>query len=350
MSRHLAVFALFCLLLSISDQARAQELPRERRSAAASGGILELGNLTWTEIDALSRDSTLFLLTVGMLEEHGPHLPIASDQIGVEYEAGQVAKRLGRALPGWNVVMMPTVNYGSAGANHVGGMPVHPGTYGVRQSTLRALIADIGGQVAQNRFRWVFVMSGHGAPTHSIAINEACDFVSSAFDVTMLNVSALFKADSSMQERGASLAARHFSRDELASFGLDVHAGVGETSGLLAIRPDLVRPGYRNLPSVAAWSLEAMRSVAQRPGWQGYFSSPARANAAYGRAIEEWWIAGMTELILQAVRGEPMTGRPRYPGALRGDPRARTVEEILEHERAFGRKLENWLAQRGESE
>ena len=28
-----------------------------------------------------------FLLAVGMLEEHGPHLPIAADTIGVEYEA-----------------------------------------------------------------------------------------------------------------------------------------------------------------------------------------------------------------------------------------------------------------------
>ena len=34
------------------------------------------------DIDAFSRGSTLFLLAVGMLEEQGPHLPIASDQIG----------------------------------------------------------------------------------------------------------------------------------------------------------------------------------------------------------------------------------------------------------------------------
>ena len=139
-----------------------------------------------------------------MLEEHGPHLPIASDTIGVEYEARAVADRLGQALPGWSVVMMPVVNYGSSGANQIGNVAIHPGTYGIRQSTLRSLVADIGGQIAQNRFKWVFVMNGHGAPTHHIAVNEACDFVSEVFHATMLNVSGLFNADATIQAQGES--------------------------------------------------------------------------------------------------------------------------------------------------
>lgn len=309
-----------------------------------------IGNLTWKDIDALSRDSTLILLTVGMLEEHGPHLPIASDQIGVEYETGQVASRLSRVLPGWNVVLMPTVNYGSAGANHVGRLAVHPGTYGIRQSTLRSLIADIGGQIAQNRFQWVFLLTGHSAPTHNIAINDACDFVSEVFNITMLNVSALFTADTLIQAHGRDIAARHFSPADLVSFGMDVHAGVGETSGLLAIRPDLVRSSYRSLPSYRATTFEAMQEIAQRGDWQGYFSSPARASAAYGRAIENWWIGGMTELILQAVRGENLFGRPRYPGDLQADPRVQIIDDILAHERDFERKLERWLDQRKKNE
>jgi creatinine amidohydrolase len=347
MTRHFLVFALLYGLHSMPVFARAQQDTRKSSTAAASGKILVIGNLTWTDIDALSRDSTLFLLPVGMLEEHGPHLPIASDQIGVEYEAGQVATHLSRALPEWNVVLMPTVSYGSAGANHVGKMAVHPGTYGIRQSTLRSLIADIGGQIAQNRFKWIFVMNGHSAPTHSIAANEACDFVSDVFDVTMLNVSGLFKADTLMQAQGGRLAAKHFSPADLASFGMDVHAGVGETSGLLAIRPDLVRSSYRSLPSNRAGNADEMRDIASRPGWQGYFSSPAKANAAYGREIEEWWVDGMTDLILQAVRGENLFGRPRYPGDLENEPaRVQIIDDVLAHERDFELKLERWLGQR----
>jgi hypothetical protein len=50
----------------------------------------------------------------------------------VEYKARRVAERLTRTLPDWNIVVMPTVNYGSSGVNQVGNVAVHPGTYGVR--------------------------------------------------------------------------------------------------------------------------------------------------------------------------------------------------------------------------
>jgi creatinine amidohydrolase len=326
--------------------ARAQQDTRNARPAAPRGKIVTIGNVTWKDVDALSRDSTIFLLTVGMLEEHGPHLPIATDQIAVEYDAAQVATRLSRALRGWNVVVMPTIAYGSVGANQIGNIAIHPGTYAIRQSTLRSLVADIGGQIAQNRFKWIFVMTGHGPPPHHIAINEACDFVSEVFNVTMLNVSALIRADSSKQAQSRRLAPKYFSPADLASFGMDVHAGVGETSELLAIRPDLVRSSYRSLPSYRAESFQEMRAIAERPGWQGYFSSPGKANAAYGREFEAWWTAGLTDLILQAVRGENLLARPRFPGNLQNDPRAQIIDEVLASEREFELKLERWLAQR----
>jgi creatinine amidohydrolase/Fe(II)-dependent formamide hydrolase-like protein len=282
-----------------------------------------------------------------MLEEHGPHLPIAADTIGVEYEAGKVAERLSQALPDWNIVMMPAVNYGASGANQIGNVAVHPGTYAVRMATLRSLVADIGGQIAENRFKWVFVMNGHGAPTHHDAVNEACDFVSQTFNATMLNVSALFTADPAIQAKGEQLAARHFSPDDLSSFGRDPHAGVSETSGLLATRPDLVRPSYRNLPGYRVETRTEMRDVASKPDWPGYFSSPAKASVEYGRDVEGWWVDGMTDLILQAVRGENMFTRPRWPDPVRSDPEYGPIlESALQPEREFEQKLERWLEQR----
>jgi len=265
----------------------------------------------------------------------------------VEYEAGKVADRLTQALPEWNIVLMPAVNYGSSGVNQVGDIAIHPGTYGIRQSTLRSLVADIGGQIAQNRFKWIFVLNGHGAPTHSTAANEACDFVSGVFNITMLNVSGLFMADPAIQSRGEALASKHFSLADVSSFGTDAHAGVGETSGMLAIRPDLVRSTYRSLPSYRVGSISESRDVAQKPGWLGYFSSPARANAAYGRDIETWWVEGMTDLILQAVRGEDLFTRSRWPRPLENDPAyGQVVEDVLAPEREFELRLDRWLGQR----
>jgi hypothetical protein len=141
--------------------------------------------------------------------------------------------------------MMPPINYGHSGANQLGDRPIHPGTYAIRQSTLRSLVAELGGQVAKNGFKWIFVVNGHGAPTHNIAINEACDFVSETFHVTMLHVTGLFRGDAAIQSNGQQIDAKYFSAAELSSFGMDVHAGVGETSGMLTVRPDLVRSNYK---------------------------------------------------------------------------------------------------------
>jgi creatinine amidohydrolase len=318
----------------------------QRRIAASSRSrIYKLEELTWPQIDALDRKRTLFILPVGTIEEHGPHLPVGADTLGVTYEAKGASRQVSRALPDWNIVMMPPIHYGQLGANQLGDMPVHPGTYAIRQSTLRSLVADLGGQIAQNGFKWIFVLNGHAAPTHSIAINEACDFVSETFHVTMLHLTGLFRADAAIQSRGERITAKYFSAAETSSFGMDVHAGVGETSGMLAVRPDLVRSNYKTLPSRAGRSLEELREIATAPGWQGYFSSPASATAAYGRAFEAWWIDGFTDLILRAVRGENMFVHPRVPET--APPAvAPLLEKALANEAAFGVKLEYWLAQR----
>ena len=233
------VMSIVCVLTASADAGQRQAATERARSAPGSR-IHKLEELTWRQIDALDRQRTLFILPVGMLEQHGPHLPVGADTIGVMYEANRAATRVSQALPDWNVVMMPAVNYGHGGANLLGDRPIHPGTYAIRQSTLRSLVADLGAQVALNGFKWVFVMNGHGAPTHSIALNEACDFVSETYDVTMLHLTGLFRADAAIQSSGEKINARYFSAADLSSFGMDVHAGVSETSGILAIRPDLV--------------------------------------------------------------------------------------------------------------
>ena len=318
----------------------------QRRGAAPSRSrIYKLEELAWPKIDALDRQRTLFILPVGMIEEHGPHLPVGADTLGVTYEANGAARRVRRALPDWNVVMAPPIHYGHGGANVLGDRLIHPGTYAIRQSTLRALVADLGGQLAQNGFKWIFVLNGHAAPTHNIAINEACDFVSETFHVTMLHITGLFRADAAIQARGKRITAKYFSTAEISSFGMDVHAGVSETSGMLAVRPDLVRSDYKTIPSQAGRSLEELREIATAPGWQGYLSSPARATAAYGRAVKAWWIDGFTDLILRAVHGENMFVHPRAP-EMAPPAVAPLLENVLANEAAFGAKLEDWLAQR----
>jgi creatinine amidohydrolase/Fe(II)-dependent formamide hydrolase-like protein len=201
----------------VSAQERATK--KRHSSAAARSKIYKLEELNWPQIDALERERTLVILPVGMIEEHGPHLPVGADTLGVLYEAEGVSRQVSQALSDWNIVMLPSINYGQGGANEIGAILVHPGTYGIRQSTLRSLVADIGGQIAQNGFKWIFVLN--------------------------------------------------FSAAEVSSFGMDVHAGVGETSAILAIRPDLVRSDYKTLPDRAGRTLRPRRSKPQHRNQRG---------------------------------------------------------------------------------
>lgn len=342
----LALSALSATVASGRVQPAAQRDPPDPPPSARSR-IYKLEELTWPQAAEMDRERTMFILPVGMIEEHGPHLPIGTDSLGVMYEANGVSRRVRQALPEWNIVMMPAINYGEGGANEIGGMLVHPGTYGIRHATLRAIVADVGGQVAQNGFKWIFVLNGHGAPTHNIAINEACDFVTDTFRVRMLHLTALFRADAAIQAQAKKINAKHFSPGELAALGLDVHAGVGETSAMLAVRPDLVRSDYKTLPSRAGQTLEELQSIASAPGWQGYLSSPAKATASYGRAVESWWVEGFTDLILRAVRGENLSVHPRVPDSMPDNPAInQALGKALENERAFEQKLQAWLAQK----
>src|SRR5687767_10161377 len=88
--------ALIVLTVSLSTAAAAPQQPSP---------VHKLEELAWPRIAAFDRGRTLFILPVGVLEEHGPHLPIAADTLGVVYEAGRAARRVSRASPGWNVVM-----------------------------------------------------------------------------------------------------------------------------------------------------------------------------------------------------------------------------------------------------
>ena len=168
-----ALLALIVWIMTSAAPAQDQAAPQRDSPAATRSKAYKLEELTWKQIDAFDRERTMFILPVGMIEQHGPHLPVGADTLGVMYEAQGASRRVSQALPDWNVVMMPPINYGQGGANLLGNMPIHPGTYAIRQSTLRSIVADLGRQVAENGFKWIFVMNGHGAPAHNIAINAA---------------------------------------------------------------------------------------------------------------------------------------------------------------------------------
>ena len=156
-SLHLAI----CLLLILPGIGMAQ--------------ILDVRDLNVNDIRALDRQRTAVILQGGILEEHGPYLPVYSDGWVNEYLTRQLAEAL-VARPGWKVVIFPVIPLGSGGANELGLKHSYPGTFAIRPATLRALYMDLADELGQQGFRWVFLIDIHGAPSHNRALFDACDY------------------------------------------------------------------------------------------------------------------------------------------------------------------------------
>lgn len=274
-------------------------------------GIYAVSDLDRVQLASLPRDRTLFLLPVGMLEEHGPHLPTGSDNLQLDAEVRALLPALGKRFPDWFVLTLPTLPYGVGGANGFSGDPIDPGTYALDKDTLRDVVRELTAQVAQNGFRWTFVLYTHGAPDHAKAIFDACDAVSDKYGVTVANLSGTMWSDPDRVKESDALRARYFSPAQRARMQHDIHAGANETSLLLAEAPAAVRPLWRRLPPVAGDSMLAVFRQARRPGWPGYVGMPSLANAHYGREKLASNVRFDLRLIAAALHGDNLRKRPR---------------------------------------
>jgi hypothetical protein len=91
---------------------QGQSTKRPSNSAPRLSRIQKLEELNWPQLHALERTRTLVLLPVGMVEEHGPHLPVGTDTLAVLYEVNGVSRRVSEALKDWSILVLPPINYG----------------------------------------------------------------------------------------------------------------------------------------------------------------------------------------------------------------------------------------------
>lgn len=78
----------------------------------AAGRVLKLEELTFADVDRLDRARTIFLLTFGNLEEHGPHLPVGSDYFHAVGIRDGLITRLEQAHADYDFVIVPVVPLG----------------------------------------------------------------------------------------------------------------------------------------------------------------------------------------------------------------------------------------------
>jgi creatinine amidohydrolase len=241
--------------------------------------IARLGALTFEEAARLRDGGVIVLVPVGAIEAHGPHLPLETDCLIAEALAERAAGAL--AERGTVAVVAPTLAY--ATAEFAAGFA---GTCSMPAEAFVAHADAVLSALERAGFGRSCLVNAHLEPAHQAALRAA-----------MARHLGSALADPTAREWRQALAAN-------ADTKIDGHAGVYETSLVLAARPEAVREMRRAaLPAVTADLVAAMRAGArtfeQAGGPDAYFGAPARASAAIGERI----FAILVEMVLESCAG-----------------------------------------------
>jgi len=273
--------------------------------------VLRLEELTQSQVDGFDRQKTIFFLTFGNLEEHGPHLPVGTDYFRVEEIRDRLIARLRAAHPDYRFVVFPTVPLGEGGANDAAGQPDHIGTFAVRFETLRNVAIDLGGTIARKGFQNIFIIEGHGAPLHNVAFNQAAKFISERYGVSMVNITGLAK---SSNVAGEDILDAHLGKNWRQRSGFEGHAGAEETSELLATGgARFANPVYKNLPPFYVEGLSGFLRTYEKQGWEGYWGDPASSSKALGEALLSRRTDVEFQIAEKALSGQDLSQLTPYP-------------------------------------
>ncbi|MDQ4122062.1 MAG: creatininase family protein [Acidobacteriota bacterium] len=240
-------------------------------SSATKGNtqIYRVAQMNTEQIRALDKQKTVVILTGGILEQHGPHLPSFTDGYSNEWLTQKLAEEIVQRQ-GMSVLLFPTIPLGHEGANEIGATHVFPGTYSVRRTTLRSIFMDLATELGEQGFRWFFIFHGHGAPFHNLMLDQTGDYFRDTYGGRMIHIRGLVPIAEQLAKLNLPKPPEMnvFSEAQKKEIGaMDEHAGFDETSRLMFLRPDLVSPVYKQLPPQTTNNPTEFFQVARVMGW-----------------------------------------------------------------------------------
>lgn len=243
-------------------------------------------HLTSHDFIGLNPEDTVALLPVAAVEQHGPHLPLATDAL-INQAILERLLSLQAASP--TLLILPAMSIGDS-LEH----SAFAGTLNIAAETLTSAWVDVGHSVARAGLRKLVIFNSHGG--QSALVDLAA--LRLRTELGMLVVRANYFA--------FGTPSGLFTADELA---LGLHGGEVETSLMLHIRPDLVRhdalAAFTGLPSRMA--SENKWLGVEKPfgiGWmsqdlhdEGVCGNAAAADAARGAILLDHLAASLGELL-----------------------------------------------------
>jgi creatinine amidohydrolase len=250
--------------------------------------------LTWKQVEALPRESTLLVLPTAAIEQHGHHLPLATDTLINNLLLGKALELIPQEL---SIYALPPLCYGKSN-EHVG----FPGTLSVSAQTFMAVVHDLGASIAESGFRKVVLYNTHGGNT-------------SLVDVLARDLRAEFGLRTFSLFGSAGATFEGVSAQE-RTYGF--HAGEIETAYLLHATPELVHPNEYTTNYIArvdqpellkpegssanfAWLTKDIAS-------SGVMGDPSRATAENGERWSNEAAARIAEILVAMYNFEPRHG------------------------------------------
>lgn len=225
-------------------------------------------SVLWTELTgpdfakAVEKAEGVCIIPMGVLEKHGPHLPLATDCILADYLAKMAAEME-------YAIVFPTFYAGQINeARH------QPGTVAYSTELCLKLLEETCAEVARNGCKKIILFSQHGG--NNALVNLFCQSQLNS-DRDYIVYETLFGSKPEVREKISKMIKTYSGE----------HAGEEETSELMAARPDLVKldqAATQNGEALNRLPLEKLRpSIFWYADYPNHFAGePSQANIELG--------------------------------------------------------------------
>ncbi len=190
-----------------------------------------LEDLTWTEVrEATGAGKTTVIVPIGGTEQSGPHMALGKHNVRVKALAGKIAAALGNAL------VAPVLAYVPEGKSSPPTQHMRfPGTITIPDDTFDQTLQSVARGFRLHGFKDVVFIGDHGG--YQKAMGRAADALNREWASTSVRAHAIgeyYRA--ATKDFPKLLREKGFKESEIGT-----HAGVADTSLMLAIDPSLVR-------------------------------------------------------------------------------------------------------------
>ena len=246
---------------------------------AQSGWSQAKLSVRWEELtaddfrSAIRQSQGTCLLPFGILEKHGPHLPLGTDLLDVRYAALHAAEQE-------YAVVFPEYYFGQIfEARH------EPGTVAYSRQLQLQLLQETTDEMARNGCKKVIIVNGHGGNEHLLPF-FAQSQLEKPHDYVVYVLAGVETPPGGPKAR---------------STGPDWHAGEAETSTMLIAHPELVHQDRAKSESGADLGRQRLPENVYTGIWwyarfpNHYSGDGSLATREFGQFRMDAWIAGIVK-------------------------------------------------------